>query len=183
MHDKLRDLMEEGIDLQVCVGQVRDSALISRRIGATAAFLVAAPKYLNGRKAPEKQPIFKSTTALSITGGGGTMSDGSPPPRAPSRCAYAAGFAPATRKLCVALLWMAKALRCCPFYSSPKISKRAGPARSAPPRRRVRSLTGNRYRFPPASLRSNDAPGCALVSRQARADVRQASAATPMARP
>jgi hypothetical protein len=44
LHDKLRDLMEEGIDLQVCVGQVRDSA----------AFLVAAPKYLNGRKAPEK---------------------------------------------------------------------------------------------------------------------------------
>jgi hypothetical protein len=54
LHDKLRDLMEEGIDLQVCVGQVRDSALICRRIGATAAFLVAAPKYLNGRKAPEK---------------------------------------------------------------------------------------------------------------------------------
>jgi hypothetical protein len=64
-----------------------------------------------------------------------------------------------------------------------RYQSRAGPARSAPPRRRVRSLTGNRYRFPPASLRSNDAPGCALVSRQARADVRQASAATPMARP
>ena len=54
LHDKLRDLIEEGIDLQVCVGLVSDSALISRRIGATAAFLVAAPKYLKGHKAPEK---------------------------------------------------------------------------------------------------------------------------------
>jgi DNA-binding transcriptional LysR family regulator len=54
LHDKLLDLVEEGIDLQVCVGQVSDSALISRRIGATAAFLVAAPKYLEGRKAPER---------------------------------------------------------------------------------------------------------------------------------
>src|SRR5262249_47474223 len=54
LHDKLRDLVEEGIDLQVCVGEVSDSAFISRRIGATAAFLVAAPKYLKGRKAPKK---------------------------------------------------------------------------------------------------------------------------------
>src|SRR5262249_56519857 len=29
LHDKLLDLVEEGIDLQVCVGQVSDSALIS----------------------------------------------------------------------------------------------------------------------------------------------------------
>jgi DNA-binding transcriptional LysR family regulator len=54
LHDKLRDLIEEGIDLQVCVGEVTDSALISRRIGATTAFLVAAPSYLKGRAAPEK---------------------------------------------------------------------------------------------------------------------------------
>jgi DNA-binding transcriptional LysR family regulator len=54
LHDKLRDLIEEGIDLQVCVGQVSDSAPISRRIGATTAFLVAAPKYLKGRKTPQK---------------------------------------------------------------------------------------------------------------------------------
>jgi DNA-binding transcriptional LysR family regulator len=54
LHDRLRDLIEEGIDLQVCVGQVSDSALISRRIGATTAFLVAAPSYLNGRAEPEQ---------------------------------------------------------------------------------------------------------------------------------
>lgn len=54
LHDRLRDLIEEGIDLQVRVGEVRDSALISRRIGATTAFLVAAPTYLEGRSAPKE---------------------------------------------------------------------------------------------------------------------------------
>jgi DNA-binding transcriptional LysR family regulator len=54
LHDRLRDLIEEGIDLQVCVGEVSDSALISRRIGATTAFLVAAPSYLKGRVAPKE---------------------------------------------------------------------------------------------------------------------------------
>jgi DNA-binding transcriptional LysR family regulator len=54
LHDRLRDLIEEGIDLQLCVGEVSDSALISRRIGATTAFLVAAPDYLKGRALPEQ---------------------------------------------------------------------------------------------------------------------------------
>jgi DNA-binding transcriptional LysR family regulator len=54
LHDRLRDLIEEGIDLQVCVGEVTDSALISRRIGATTAFLFAAPDYLKGRVAPKE---------------------------------------------------------------------------------------------------------------------------------
>jgi DNA-binding transcriptional LysR family regulator len=54
LHDRLRDLIEEGIDLQLCVGEISDSALISRRIGATTAFLVAAPNYLKGRAVPEQ---------------------------------------------------------------------------------------------------------------------------------
>jgi DNA-binding transcriptional LysR family regulator len=54
LHDRLRDLVEEGIDLQVCVGEINDSALISRRIGATSAFLVAAPEYLKGHAAPKE---------------------------------------------------------------------------------------------------------------------------------
>lgn len=53
LHDRLRDLIEEGIDLQICVGQVSDAALICRRIGATTAFLVAAPDYLDGRGVPQ----------------------------------------------------------------------------------------------------------------------------------
>jgi DNA-binding transcriptional LysR family regulator len=94
LHDRLRDLIEEGIDLQVCVGEVNDSALISRRIGATTAFLVAAPDYLKGRAAP-KEPA-DNTTASSITDGGGTMSGGSQVPRALCRRPCAADFVPTT---------------------------------------------------------------------------------------
>jgi DNA-binding transcriptional LysR family regulator len=52
-HDGPLDLIRDEIDLQVCVGKVDDSALISRRIGATVALLVAAPSYLKARIAPE----------------------------------------------------------------------------------------------------------------------------------
>jgi DNA-binding transcriptional LysR family regulator len=52
-HDGPRDLIGDEIDLQVCVGKVDDSALISCRIGATVALLVAAPSYLKGRVVPE----------------------------------------------------------------------------------------------------------------------------------
>jgi DNA-binding transcriptional LysR family regulator len=54
LHDRLRDLIEEGIDLQICVGEVNDSTLISRRIGATTASLVAAPDYLTDRAVPKE---------------------------------------------------------------------------------------------------------------------------------
>jgi DNA-binding transcriptional LysR family regulator len=54
LRDNVSDLIEEGLDLQICVGPVNDSALISRRIGATTAFLVAAPQYLSGRSPPEQ---------------------------------------------------------------------------------------------------------------------------------
>ena len=52
LRDGVSDLVEEGIDLEVRLGPVADSALISRRIGSTTAFLVAAPRYLQGRTPP-----------------------------------------------------------------------------------------------------------------------------------
>ena len=52
VRDGVSDLVEEGIDLEVRLGPVADSALISRRIGSTTAFLVAAPQYLQGRALP-----------------------------------------------------------------------------------------------------------------------------------
>jgi len=52
LRDGVSDLIEEGIDLEVRLGPVADSALIARRIGSTTAFLVAAPQYLQGRSLP-----------------------------------------------------------------------------------------------------------------------------------
>lgn len=46
------DLVGEGIDLEVRLGDVMDNSLICRRIGWTTAYLVAAPDYLAGRNAP-----------------------------------------------------------------------------------------------------------------------------------
>jgi DNA-binding transcriptional LysR family regulator len=52
LRDGVSDLIEEGIDLEVRLGPVADSTLISRRIGSTTGFLVAAPQYLQGRTLP-----------------------------------------------------------------------------------------------------------------------------------
>jgi DNA-binding transcriptional LysR family regulator len=56
LHDGAGDLIEEGLDLQVWIGPINDSSLISRRIGATRTYLVAAPQYLSGRS-PPAQPL------------------------------------------------------------------------------------------------------------------------------
>ncbi|WCK68998.1 LysR family transcriptional regulator [Agrobacterium tumefaciens] len=46
------NLIGEGIDLEVRLGEVSDSSLICRRIGWTTAFLVAAPSYVQRRGIP-----------------------------------------------------------------------------------------------------------------------------------
>ncbi len=46
------NLIEEGLDLEIRMGEVDDSTLISRRIGTAMPFIVASPDYLRGRPAP-----------------------------------------------------------------------------------------------------------------------------------
>ena len=50
--EEASDLVADGIDLEVRIGDVADTALICKRIGWTTAFLVAAPAYLRDRRAP-----------------------------------------------------------------------------------------------------------------------------------
>jgi DNA-binding transcriptional LysR family regulator len=52
LRDGISDLVEEGLDLEVRLGTIEDSALISRHIGSTTAFLVASPQYLQGKSLP-----------------------------------------------------------------------------------------------------------------------------------
>jgi DNA-binding transcriptional LysR family regulator len=52
LRDRTSDLIEDGLDLEVRVGPIADSALIARRIGSTTAFLAAAPHYLRNRSPP-----------------------------------------------------------------------------------------------------------------------------------
>lgn len=46
MTDGFTDLIEEGIDLAIRIGETRDSSLIARRIGTTRRVVVATPEYL-----------------------------------------------------------------------------------------------------------------------------------------
>jgi DNA-binding transcriptional LysR family regulator len=55
LRDGPSDLIGEGLDLEVRLGPIDDSALVARCIGQTAAFLVAAPCYLD-RHVPPAHP-------------------------------------------------------------------------------------------------------------------------------
>jgi LysR family transcriptional regulator, regulator for bpeEF and oprC len=51
--DRFSDLIEEGLDLAIRIGILRDSALQARRIGTAERVCVASPAYLSRHPAPE----------------------------------------------------------------------------------------------------------------------------------
>lgn len=51
--DRMVDLVDEGFDLGVRIGQLGDSSLIARRLAPAPLKLVASPAYLNAAGAPE----------------------------------------------------------------------------------------------------------------------------------
>jgi DNA-binding transcriptional LysR family regulator len=52
MNDGFTDLVEEGIDLAIRIGEISDPALIAKRVGTTGRVTVAAPSYLEAHGAP-----------------------------------------------------------------------------------------------------------------------------------
>ena len=54
LSERIADLVEEGIDVAVRVGVLRDSSLVAQTVGATRWVTVAAPSLLAGRPAPRK---------------------------------------------------------------------------------------------------------------------------------
>ncbi len=52
LSDRMVDLVEEGFDLAVRIGQLRDSSLVSRRLSQTRLIICASPGYLEGHGAP-----------------------------------------------------------------------------------------------------------------------------------
>lgn len=51
--DRVIDLVDEGFDLAIRIGQLTDSSLISRQIASTRLVLCAAPAYLQRKDAPQ----------------------------------------------------------------------------------------------------------------------------------
>lgn len=54
MTDGFTDLVEEGIDLAIRIGETKDPSLIARRVGATRRVVVATPDYVERHGAPQR---------------------------------------------------------------------------------------------------------------------------------
>jgi DNA-binding transcriptional LysR family regulator len=54
LRDHPGNLIEDGLDLEVCIGEPQDASLICRRVGSMADVLVASPAYLERKSAPLK---------------------------------------------------------------------------------------------------------------------------------
>jgi DNA-binding transcriptional LysR family regulator len=54
LNDRRVDLIEEGWDLVVRIGNLKDSSMVARRLAPCHAIVCAAPSYLRSRKAPRK---------------------------------------------------------------------------------------------------------------------------------
>ncbi|WP_223272284.1 LysR family transcriptional regulator [Sulfurirhabdus autotrophica] len=69
--DRVVNLLEEGIDIGVRVGELQDSTLIAQKIGAVRRVLVASPRYLeqHGRPSHPKDLLKINCIRFSTTNG------------------------------------------------------------------------------------------------------------------
>jgi DNA-binding transcriptional LysR family regulator len=65
MTDAYVDLVEEGIDLAIRVGELQDSSLMARKLAPTRRVMCASPAYLERRGAPARPSDLKGHDCLS----------------------------------------------------------------------------------------------------------------------
>ncbi len=70
LSDRVIDLVEEGLDLAIRVGQLADSSLIARKLGASTLVVVASPDYLHRRGTPTDPGQLSEHDCLVYTGNG-----------------------------------------------------------------------------------------------------------------
>ena len=69
LSDRIVNLVEEGIDLAVRIGDLDNSSLIARRAGATRRVVVASPAYLARRGVPQHPRDLRSHDTITFGGG------------------------------------------------------------------------------------------------------------------
>ena len=67
LFDRVVDIVEEGIDLGIRLGEMPDSTLIARRTGAVRRIFVAGPGYLARMGAPETPADLKHHATIGFT--------------------------------------------------------------------------------------------------------------------
>jgi DNA-binding transcriptional LysR family regulator len=67
LNDRLVDLAEEGWDLAIRIGNLRDSSLVARRIAPCRTVVCAAPAYLKARGTPRKVDDLLAHNCLGYT--------------------------------------------------------------------------------------------------------------------
>jgi len=65
--DRFVDLVEEGLDLAIRIGELADSSLIARRISANRRVVCAAPAYVAARGAPQRPADLANHNCLTYT--------------------------------------------------------------------------------------------------------------------
>lgn len=68
LNDRMVDLMQEGIDLGIRIGQLRDSTLIARRIFESRLLLCASPTYLARKGIPQSVGQLSQHDCLVYSG-------------------------------------------------------------------------------------------------------------------
>lgn len=66
--DRVVNLVEEGVDVAVRIGNLPDSSLVAKRIGAVRQLLVASPDYLAKRGTPDTPTDLRLHSMIAFTG-------------------------------------------------------------------------------------------------------------------
>lgn len=68
LHDRVVDLLDEGIDVAVRIAELPDSSLVARRVGEVRRLLVASPDYLAKHGTPDAPAQLPDHAVIAFTG-------------------------------------------------------------------------------------------------------------------
>jgi len=74
LEDRLINLVEDGVDLAVRIGELSDSTLVARQVGTMRRIVVASPAYLKARGEPKRPQDIASHSTIQF-GGAAAPSD------------------------------------------------------------------------------------------------------------